>query len=71
MLGHASIQMTMDLYAHEFDDHTMEQVTKMETAMGAVFESGDYYAEDRYEKLVEKEKEDAKKVVRLDDIRFA
>jgi len=68
-LGHASLKMTMDLYTHVLDDHKQEEMLKLESALEEVFNSGDNYAEERFERAQAKEKVYENKIVNLDGVR--
>ena len=47
-LGHASLQMTMDLYTSVLDTHKQEEMKKLEGIMDDVFGSGDSIIEERF-----------------------
>lgn len=54
-LGHATLQMTMDLYTHVLDDQKQEDMQKLESVLDSVFDSGDSIAEAKF--IKEKTKE--------------
>lgn len=54
-LGHASLQMTMDLYTHVLDDQKKEDMLKLESVLIDVFKNSDSMAEERYNDAQEKE----------------
>lgn len=68
-LGHASLKMTMDLYTHVLDDHKQEEMLKLESALEDVFNSGDDFAVERFERAQAKDKVYENKVVNLDGVR--
>lgn len=68
-LGHASLKMTMDLYTHVLDDHKQEEMLKLENALEEVLNSGDSFAEERFERAQAKEKVYENKVVNFDGVR--
>lgn len=47
-LGHASLQMTMDLYTSVLATHKQEEMKKLESVMDDVFECGDSITEERF-----------------------
>ena len=49
-LGHASLQMTMDLYTSVLKSHSREEIHKLENILDDVFETGDHIAEKRFER---------------------
>lgn len=56
-LGHASIQMTMDLYTSVLTAQKQEEMLKLENVLDEVFESGDAIVEERYNReLTEQDK---------------
>lgn len=61
-LGHANLQMTMDLYTHVLDGQKRDDMQKLDNLLDDVFESGDSMAEERYNKNVENQS----KIVVLD-----
>lgn len=60
-LGHATLQMTMDLYTHVLESHMQDEMTKLENVLDDVFESGEAITEERFEK----EKKAQNKVVEM------
>ena len=58
-LGHASLQMTMDLYTHVLGNQKQEDMQKLESILDSVFESGDSIAEARFIK----ENNDVRKII--------
>lgn len=55
-LGHASLQMTMDLYTSVLEKHKQDEMVKLEEAMETVFNNGDNLIESNYIKMKEKSK---------------
>lgn len=49
-LGHATLQMTMDLYTHVLEDKKQEAMSKLESALDDVFGAGDSIAEEKFNK---------------------
>lgn len=47
-LGHATLQMTMDLYTSVLENHKQEEMQKLESVLNDVFECGDYITEERF-----------------------
>lgn len=47
-LGHASLQMTMDLYTSVLSNQKHDEMKKLETVLDNVFECGDSIAEEKY-----------------------
>lgn len=55
-LGHASIQMTLDLYTHVMEEQKQSDMTKLENTLDDVFAGGDEYAEANFKKACAEEK---------------
>ena len=55
-LGHASIQMTLDLYTHVMEEQKQSDMTKLENTLDDVFTGGDEYAEANFKKACAEEK---------------
>lgn len=51
-LGHASLQMTMDLYTHLFPDKKEEELSKFTSYSDQLFEASDILAAKRYEECL-------------------
>ena len=68
-LGHASLQMTMDLYTHVLDDHKQEEMSKLENTLEVVLNNGDELTEQKFEKALEKEMMYQNKVVDFNGVR--
>ena len=49
-LGHATLQMTMDLYTTVLKEHKMSEMDKLNDILEKINGSGDSMAQDRYEK---------------------
>lgn len=49
-LGHATLQMTMDLYTSVLKEHQMEEMDKLDDVLDKISTSGDDIAEERYAK---------------------
>lgn len=47
-LGHATLQMTMDLYTHVLDNQKQEHMLRLENMLDDVFESSDAIIEERF-----------------------
>lgn len=47
-LGHATLQMTMDLYTSVLENHKQEEMQKLENVLNDVFECGDDILEERF-----------------------
>lgn len=60
-LGHATLQMTMDLYTHVLKNQKQDSMQKLETVLDNVFDSSDNLAEERFEK----EQQEQNKVINL------
>lgn len=54
-LGHATLQMTMDLYTHVLEHHLSDEMDKLEDRMDTIELLGDNMAEERYKREYEKE----------------
>ncbi len=48
-LGHATLQMTMDLYTSVLEDHKQEEMQKLENVLNDVFECGESNIEEKFE----------------------
>lgn len=70
-LGHATLQMTMDLYTHVLDDHKQEEMLKLENALDEVMGNGDELIEKRYENALKEELAYKNKVVNMNGVRMA
>lgn len=47
-LGHATLQMTMDLYTSVLENHKQEEMQKLESVLNDVFECGDDIIEEKF-----------------------
>ena len=47
-LGHATLQMTMDLYTHVLENHLSDEMDKLEDRLESIELSSDNLAEKRY-----------------------
>lgn len=56
-LGHATLQMTMDLYTSVLDDHKQNEMDKLENRIDDVFNDGDELTEEKFERTIKEEKE--------------
>ncbi|WP_312045090.1 tyrosine-type recombinase/integrase [Anaerotignum sp.] len=63
-LGHATLQMTMDLYTHVLGNQKQEDMQKLENILDAVFASGDSIVEARFVK----EKNNENKVIDISKV---
>lgn len=52
-LGHATLQMTMDLYTSVFEEFKSMEISKFESSIDTIFENGDNLANQRYDKMNE------------------
>lgn len=66
-LGHASLQMTMDLYTSVMPKHQVEEMTKLENALDNIQNSAEKFTDDKYELL----QNSAKKIVNFGDMMVA
>lgn len=55
-LGHATLQMTMDLYTSVLENHRQEEMQKLENVLNDVLECGDNNIEERFEQEQAKDK---------------
>lgn len=60
-LGHATLQMTMDLYTHVLGNQQQEDMIKLENALDEVFNSSDFIAEEKFKQV----KSENNKVVQM------
>lgn len=56
-LGHATLQMTMDLYTSVLDDHKQNEIDKLENRIDDVFNDGNELTEERFKKVIREENE--------------
>lgn len=70
-LGHATLQMTMDLYTHVLDDHKQEEMLKLENTLDEVMNNGDELTEQRFENGLKNEMAYKNKVVDMNGVRMA
>ncbi len=61
-LGHATLEMTMNLYVKVFDEHKAEEMKKLENSLDTSFVVNNELIEDKYNKLVETQKQNNKVV---------
>ena len=54
-LGHATLQMTMDLYTHVLAKQKQDDMEKLEESLDEIFESGDDITERAFAKMQEQE----------------
>lgn len=66
LLGHASIQMTMDLYTHILDKHETQEMEKMQTEFDRVMNVGDSLVDKVFKETIEEENKRNKVIVDLD-----
>lgn len=57
-LGHASLQMTMDLYTHVLFEHSQEEMVKLEKVLEGTMEVSESMVDGQFNKFIEKEKDD-------------
>jgi integrase len=55
-LGHATLQMTMDLYVSVFDQQKSEEMKKLENMLDTSFTVSDELIEEKYNKILKEEK---------------
>lgn len=55
-LGHATLQMTMDLYTHVLKEHSQEEMAKLEKVLDSTLDVSDDTIQDRFAKFQEAEK---------------
>lgn len=67
-LGHASLQMTMDLYTSVLESKKHEDMEKLECVLDEVFDSGDAIVEQKYNSIKHEEKILGCKVVSIKDV---
>jgi integrase len=67
-LGHATLQMTMDLYTTVLENKKQEDMLKLEGVLDEVFECGDLITEEKYQKLKEQENNDRCKVISIKNV---
>lgn len=51
-LGHASLQMTMDLYTHVFKDHKENAMSKLDILTDDIYESASDMIDEQYENMI-------------------
>lgn len=66
-LGHATLQMTMDLYTHVLENHLSDEMDKLESRLDVIELTGDNMAEARYQREYQKNKEkvSSDKIIRV------
>ena len=52
-LGHATLQMTMDLYTHVLKEHSQEEMTKLEKVLDNTLDVSDATIHERFDKFQE------------------
>lgn len=67
-LGHASLQMTMDLYTSVLESQKHEDMKKLEGVLDEVFDNGDLIVEQKYSSIRQDEKLLGCKVVSIKDV---
>ena len=65
-LGHATLQMTMDLYTHVLKEHSQEEMTKLEKVLDNTLDVSDSTIQERFDKFQESES-DTNKIVNKDN----
>ena len=65
ILGHASLQMTMDLYTHVTDDKRRSEISKFEKTMFDLEESRESLDEQKYREYIEKEYKSLNKIRKI------
>lgn len=68
-LGHANLQMTMNLYTYVLDDHKKEEMLKLEDTLETILSNGDDLTEQRYEDAIQKEKQAYAKITKMPGVR--
>lgn len=66
-MGHATLQMTMDLYTHVLKEHSQEEMTKLEKVLDDTLDVSDVTIHERFEKFQESDKE-KKNIVYLSSV---
>lgn len=56
-LGHATLQMTMDLYTHVLVEHSQEEMIKLEKVLDDTMDVSESMIDDQYKKFTEKEEQ--------------
>lgn len=65
-LGHATLQMTMDLYTHVLKEHSMEEMEKLEKVLEDTLDVSEDVVNQKYEQFISKNQ--VKKVVYIDQV---
>lgn len=65
-LGHATLQMTMDLYTHVLKEHSMEEMEKLEKVLDDTLDVSEDVVNQKYEQFISKNQ--VKKVVYIDQV---
>jgi integrase len=52
-LGHATLQMTMDLYTHVLKEHSMEEMSKLEKVLDNTLDVSETMINDRFDKFLD------------------
>lgn len=56
-LGHATLQMTMDLYTHVLKEHSMEEMSKLEKVLDNTLDVSETMINDRFDKFLDMDKD--------------
>jgi len=70
-LGHATLQMTMDLYTHVLKEHSQEEMTKLEKVLDNTLDVSDSTIQERFDKFnhsFQKSAKDIEKDVNANEI---
>ena len=62
-LGHATLQMTMDLYTSVLEEHRISEMNKLENMLETIGQDDDSYVNEKYDKA----QKNAKKIVKFGD----
>lgn len=65
-LGHATLQMTMDLYTHVLQEHSKEEMEKLEKVLDDTLDVSEDVVNQKYEQFISKNK--VKKIVYIDQV---
>lgn len=57
-LGHATLQMTMDLYTHVLIEHSQEEMIKLEKVLDDTMDVSESMVDDQFKKFTEKKEQD-------------
>lgn len=61
-MGHATLQMTMDLYTHVLKEHSQEEMIKLEKVLDNTLDVSDASIHERFDKFQESENDTNKTI---------